>query len=166
MIVFSNCTNLVLQDIFQLLFFVEYICVWRWHQITNTIAGSECFNVTWRHPFPHVFIFEVPTSVHYSIICLNVCKESLVVKHTANCPIESMDSRILWVHLLSGQTFPKVTFLFSLRCNWLACEYPRMGALTVGSDDGVCIQAKTKQQIAQQNSMVFAVTTTLNIVIN
>lgn len=39
-----------------------------------------------------------------------------------------------------------------------------MGALTVGSDDDVCIQAKPKQQIAQQNSMVFAVTTTLNIV--
>ena len=49
------------------------------------------------HSFPLEVILQVPLCIYNSIIRLNVCEKSSVVKHAVHSPVESMNSGIVLV---------------------------------------------------------------------
>ena len=61
-----------------------------------------------------------------------------------------------------SQALPKVDVLLSLCIWWCSGKHPCVRPLTISAHYNICVQAKPKQKVAKQNSMIFRVSTALN----
>ena len=87
-----------------------------------------------------------------------------MVENAANGSVEAVNARIIRRHLGSSQRLPKVDVLSALGVRGGSSHHPRMGAFTIGAHAHVSVQAEPEKQIAQENSMVFRISTALILI--
>ena len=138
--------NLILDFLLQSLFFISYpfliMETHSRHYVAYTISWGQDRNVALVHTLPHEFIRKVPVSVDYSIVCLDVSIEGLVVEYTSNGPIKSVNSWIIEAKLLASQTFPEPHPVFY---RGIVTQDPGMGSFTICSNAHISIDAEPKQ---------------------
>ena len=107
-VVSPDALDFVFQYLLQsTLFISDFHWEW-WHKMLSVairrLKFADLLSVHW---FPHVFIFHIPTSINYFIVSLNVSEEWFMVENAAYGPVETMNSRIVTSHFLTGQALPK-----------------------------------------------------------
>lgn len=102
------------------------------------------------HSLPHEVVCKVPRGVNHSVVSLDVCIEALVVEHTVNSAIESVDTRVVLFKLRASQALPEVYFAWlACYCGGVASKHPGMRAFLVGSHTDKGIKAEAKKEVAQ-----------------
>lgn len=87
-----------------------------------------------------------------------------MVENAANGSVEAVNARIIRRHLGSSQRLPEVDVLSALGVRGGSSHHPRMGAFTIGAHAYVSVQAEPEKQIAQENGMVFRISTALILI--
>ena len=89
---------------------------------------------------------------------MNVGIEASVVEDGANSSVESVHSRIVRWHPRAVKRLPEddLVLLIALRDTF---NYPGVAALSICADGNVCVQTKAYEKVAQQNRMVFRIST-------